>query len=251
MPLEMLSTSQVARAAGLHANTIRMYESWGYISPVPRAKNGYRRFSQTHLKQVKVIKAAHHFTWVMGEVRQAGLAMIECAANEDFAGAYAMAKQALENVQTERRQAEDAASYLERWARGLEPEPTQRPLKRTEVAQLLNTTIDALRNWERNRLIQVPRDPSNGYRRYGPAEIGRLRVIRILIRSRYSMMAILRMLTQLDQGQTEDLRHALDTPRPDEDIFYATDHWLTTLEEVERHASAAVELTATFVDKQD
>jgi hypothetical protein len=32
-------------------------------------------------------------------------------------------------------------------------------------------------------------------------------------------MAILRMLTQLDQGQRDGLRQALDTPHPDEDVY--------------------------------
>jgi hypothetical protein len=48
-------------------------------------------------------------------------------------------------------------------------------------------------------------------------------------------MAILRMLTRLDRGEIEGLRDALDTPRPDEDIFSASDRWLSTLsQELER-----------------
>jgi DNA-binding transcriptional MerR regulator len=72
-----------------------------------------------------------------------------------------------------------------------------------------------LRNWERNGLLTVPRDPDNGYRRYGPAEIGRLRVIRTLRHARYSPMAILRMLRQLDADRDANLRQALDTPDPE------------------------------------
>ena len=44
-PRDTLSTSQIARAVGLHPNTIRVYESWGMLSPVPRdPRNGYRRY---------------------------------------------------------------------------------------------------------------------------------------------------------------------------------------------------------------
>jgi len=39
---------------------------------------------------------------------------------------------------------------------------------------LLGVTIDVLRNWDRNGLIAAPRDPANGYRRYGVREIRRL-----------------------------------------------------------------------------
>jgi DNA-binding transcriptional MerR regulator len=101
---------------------------------------------------------------------------------------------------------------------------------------LLDVSTDRLRNWERDGLIKVPRDPDNGYRRYGAAEIGRLRVIRLLRSAGYSTMAILRMMLYFDQGQRDGLRQALDTPRPDEDIIFATDRWLSTLAETEEQA---------------
>jgi hypothetical protein len=43
------------------------------------------------------------------------------------------------------------------------------------------------------------------------------------------MMAMLRMFIQLDAGKKSDLRAALDTPNPDEDVYMAADRWLTTL----------------------
>jgi hypothetical protein len=49
-------------------------------------------------------------------------------------------------------------------------------------------------------------------------------------------MSILRMLEQLDAGNVENLRKTLDTPHPQEDVLYVTDHWLTTLSELEQKA---------------
>jgi DNA-binding transcriptional MerR regulator len=106
-----------------------------------------------------------------------------------------------------------------------------------QAAKLLGATTDMLRNWERNGLIRVPRDPDNGYRLYGAAEMGRLRVIRMLNRAGYSQMAILRMVLLLDRGQAGDLRQVLDTPRPDEDVYVAADRWLSTLAEQEQRAA--------------
>ena len=97
-----------------------------------------------------------------------------------------------------------------------------------------------LRNWERNGLIDVPRDPSNQYRLYGTAEFGRLRVIRTLVQSGYSLMAILRMLQQFDAGKTDNLRTALDVPREDEEIQTIADRWLSTLLELEQRAQAMI-----------
>lgn len=37
------STSQIAKIAGLHPNTVRMYEQWELIQKPARKQNGYRR----------------------------------------------------------------------------------------------------------------------------------------------------------------------------------------------------------------
>ncbi|MEM5775049.1 MAG: MerR family transcriptional regulator, partial [Anaerolineaceae bacterium] len=109
------------------------------------------------------------------------------------------------------------------------------PLLSGQAARAAHISKDMLRHWQRCGLLEAPRNPHNRYRQYGACEIERLRIIRMLIRSGYSTMAVLRMLTQLDEGKTDGLRDALDTPRPDEDIFSASDRWLTTLqEELER-----------------
>jgi len=137
-----------------------------------------------------------------------------------------------------------AALLLERWAAGAAADATEHPLRFGQVALLLGLSIDVLRNWERSGLLAVPRDVRNRYRLYGPAEISRLRVIRMLTRAGYSHMAILRMLLQLEAGATTDLRRSLDTPRPDEDVYSAADRWLSTLAEQERvalHLIAEVE----------
>lgn len=120
-----------------------------------------------------------------------------------------------------------------------------------DVARLLDTTIDRLRNWERNGLLTVPRDPRNGYRLYGAEEIGRLRVIRMLIQSRYSTMSILRMLTHLDAGETEGLKTTLDTPDPGEDVLYATDRWLTALSRLRESALEVIAYIEAWLQRED
>lgn len=231
-----LTTSQVAQAAGVHPNTVRLYEQWGFLPPIERSPAGYRRFTQEHIDQMCMARLALHGDWPGSNIRQSAANLIRLAASGDLGGALELAYRHLALVQAERAQAEAAAQLLQRWANGVAANPTTRPLHPTQTAQLLDVTLDILRHWERNGLICPPRDPHNHYRLYGQAEISRLRVIRMLSHAGYSTMAILRMLTHLDQGKGGDLRQVLDTPRPDEDIFTASDHWLSTLAEQENRA---------------
>jgi DNA-binding transcriptional MerR regulator len=119
----------------------------------------------------------------------------------------------------------------------------------SEAARLLDVTPHMLRNWERNGLLRVPRDPDSGYRSYGATEIGRLRVIRMLNRAGYSQMAILRMVLHLDQRGTGDLRHVLDTPHPEEDVYSAADRWLSALAEHERCAKDLIAQVEAMIRK--
>jgi DNA-binding transcriptional MerR regulator len=248
-----LLTSEVARAVGVHPNTVRLYEQWGFIPPVPRTSSGYRRFSRAHLEHMRLARLALHGGWPGQTLRRSALELVRTAASGDLGEALELAYRHLALVQAERSQAAAALEYLNRWASGIPtqnsalPEnershfssftPTRsQPLTIGKAARLLGLTVDTLRSWERNGLIRVPRDPGSGYRYYGPPEIGRLRVIRMLMRSGYSAMAVLRALSSLDNHTSQDLRQVLDTPRPDEEVFSAADRWLTTLDEHEERA---------------
>jgi DNA-binding transcriptional MerR regulator len=229
-------TSEVAEAVGVHPNTVRLYEAWGFLPPIPRSAGGYRLFTDAHLDQMHLARTALQGPWPGKAIKEAAVAMVRQAADGDLGGALEEAYHYLTLVQAERARAEAAATLLERWADGVTPDATDEPLWIGDAAELLDVTNDTLRSWERNGLIDVPRDPDNGYRLYGADEIGRLRVIRMLRRAGYSTMAILRMLLQLRRGQTDDLREALDTPREGEDVYIAADRWLSTLTSLEARA---------------
>jgi DNA-binding transcriptional MerR regulator len=244
-----LRTSDLAKAVGVHPNTVRLYEQWGFLPEAGRSPNGYRRFTEYHLDQLRLIRLIFSGGWPGRSIRKLGLGIIEHSAAGDLGGALEMAHQLVLQVQSELAQAESAAAFLERWAAGTPVDATTKSLHIGEVADLLNTTIDAIRNWERNHLIAVPRDPANGYRLYGASEIGRLRVIRMLLRAGYSMMAILRMVSQIDRGDTRNLRQALDTPLPGDDVFMVNDHWLSALEEFQGRALQVVALLEEMLGK--
>ena len=237
MPEETLSTSQIARETGLHPNTIRQYEAWGFLSPVPRAKNNYRCFYRYHIYQLLLVRVSMKITWQGGVFRKTTLEIIKAAADFDLERAAALQQKLLDLILVEEKRAEQALEVLEQWAKNsIEESQTEIRLRIGEAAALLGASVDQLRNWERNGLIEVPRDPRNGYRLYGKKEIDRLRVIRTLILARYSIMSILRMFVQVDGSQDGDLRRVLDTPREDEGLLYFTDNWLSTLDGMQQAA---------------
>lgn len=248
--MKYLRTSDLAKTVGVHPNTVRRYVDWGLLPPVQRRPAGYRRFTQRHLDCLRLARQVYGHQYPGRAIHQSGIHIVQTAVGGDLGGALELAYRHLALVQSERAQADAAAGLLEHWASGAPADTTTRPLQIGQVATLLGITIDILRNWDRNGLIDIPRDPSNGYRRYGAREIGRLRVIRMLSRAGYSLSAILRMLTQLDRGEITDLRRALDTPRPDEDVYMASDRWISTLTDQEQRAQAIIALMEEIIQKQ-
>ncbi len=229
------STSQVARIAGVHPNTVRLYEQWGFLPPVPRQSNGYRVFGDSHIAHMQLARMAFRCDFVEGGIRRRAAALVRTAAGGDLKQALCMARGFLEHIRNEREKAEEALALAQKWASGESGGSSDIYYKRGDVATLLNVTADVLRDWERNGLINIPR-AGNGYRMYGPAEINRLKIIRTLRNASYSMMALVRMFSHVDRGSRKDIRYVMDTPPPEEDVVCATDRWISTLIQSEADA---------------
>jgi len=241
MPPKPLKTSDIARELGVHVNTIRLYEEDGFLPPIPRAKNGYRLYTTLHLEQARLTHLT--LSWPYLGDKALLIDLVKSAAAGDLGMAMELAYKHLAFVRMERTSAEAAMEFLERWASGHLMDSSRQKMNITNAARHLNVSVDMLRNWERSGLIDVPRDPANGYRLYGSAEFGRLRVIRTLVQSGHSLMAILRMLRQFDAGKTENLRDALDLPpeeRANEYIDVIADRWLLSLLELEERAQTII-----------
>jgi DNA-binding transcriptional MerR regulator len=243
MSTKYMRTSDLARAVGVHPNTVRRYVDWKLIPPVERSPSGYRLFTQRHLDCMRLARMIYAAQYPGRGFRALGNAIIQRAVADDWSGALERAHEHLWAVSTELAHATQAANLLEHWAQNLADSPSdQEPLGIGEVSRLLGVSIDVIRNWERNGLISVPRNPSNNYRLFGKKEIERMQIIRMLSRAGYSHMAMLRMFIELDKGNRRDLKKTLDTPRPDEDIFSAADQWLTTLHAQEELAQRVIRL---------
>jgi DNA-binding transcriptional MerR regulator len=198
---------------------------------------------------MRFARLALHGGWPGREIRHSALALVRCSASGALAEALVLAKNHQALVQGEIDQAETAVLFIQQWLNGDISQPSQSPLSIGQTAKFLDISTDKLRDWERNGLLTVPRHPQNRYRQYGAAEIGRVRVIRTLRHAGYSTLAILRMLLALEQDTTIDVRRALDTPDPEDDIQYATNQWLSTLTTHEERASEMIAQLDAMVQK--
>lgn len=207
---------------------------------MPRTATGYRIFSTLHLEQMRLARIAFRCEFVEGNIRERAALIVTASARGDLEGALQKAYEYLEHIKNEQKKAEEALDIAQKWVSGDSiNEDTGVYYKRNDVARLLEISIDVLRNWERNGLIQIPRR-ANQYRIYGANEINRLKIIRSLRSSNYSMVAIHRMMSFIDAGGTDMMRDVIDTPLPEDDIISATDRWISSLAETEADAHQVI-----------
>lgn len=242
--LKYFKTSEIAEAAGVHPNTVRLYENLGLMQPALRGSNNYRLFTLAHMKQMRLARIALKSACVEGNIRKLAISIIKTAAKGTLGLALEEAYIYLTHIKNEQSKAAEALAILRKWMnKKNEPEAADIFLGRGDTSRLLGVSIDALRNWERNGLLDVPRNSENGYRVYGSREIDRAKVIRTLRTASYSMIAILRMLKSIDTIGTEtEILNIVSTPQPDEDMVYATDRWILTLSETEKNAKEMITL---------
>ena len=252
-PSRTYTTSRIAAIAGVHPNTVRLYERIGFITAPQRRPNGYRVFTELHVLQVQLVRAALDVELVHNGLRKEVLAIVDAMARQSYDEALALAEQRVVHLRRERAAAEDALRHVRQLlalapddVAATAPAPADAPsaplmLTRQQTADYLDTTIDALRNWEMNGLLQVKRK-QNGYRVYTAADINRLAIIRALRAANYSLASILRLLEALDRDATTDIERVLDSPDPDDDILSVCDRLLTSLDAAERNAFEMIAL---------
>ena len=228
-------TAEVAAIIGIHPNTVRLYEKLGLIPEPKRQPNGYRLFTDYHIEQFKLARLAFQVEVLQNGLRRKIVLMVKASAEGDFDKALALTCEYLTGLRQERANAEEAIEIVKSILRGA-VEENKALLRRKEVSELLDISMDTLRNWEMNGLLTVKRR-QNGYRVYDEGDVRRLKIIRSLRCANYSLEAILNMLCQLSRNPQADIRTALNTPREGADIISVYDRLLTALSEAEENAN--------------
>ncbi len=232
--METYKTAEVAAIIGIHPNTVRLYEKLQLIPKPERLSNGYRVFTDFHIEQCRLVRIAFQVEVLQNGLRKKIVKMIKVSATGDFDAAVLLINEYIKQIRQERTNAEEAIEIVKQLLSG-NTQPYTHHLKRKEVSEALNISMDALRNWEMNGLLTVKRK-ENGYRVYTNDDIQRLKIIRSLRCANYSLEAILRLLRQLDQNPDTDIRAALNTPKQSDDIISVCDRLIVSLSESEKNA---------------
>lgn len=232
--MNIYKTTEIAKIIGIHPNTVRLYEEWKLIPKVARKENGYRIFTDFHIDQFRLARAALQVEILQNGLRKKAVNIIKISAQKDFVKAICMTEEYLSQIQQERFNAEEAIEIVKNLLSKNE-KINSLSLKRKEVSQYLNISMDTLRNWELNGLLDIKRK-QNGYRVYTGEDIVRLKIIRSLRCANYSLSAILRMLNALSENPDIDIKNVIDVPKEDDDIITACDKLITSLNSAEENA---------------
>ena len=151
------STSQIADKFGLHPNTIRLYENWGVISSPERKPNGYRAFTDEHIKQIEIVRLALRAEVLQNGLRKQAVQIIQTVALRDYEKALTLTNDYIKNIDKETEFSKAAIVIVESILHNRPMKAGTTLYTRQQAADELNTTIDTLRNWELNGLLTVKR----------------------------------------------------------------------------------------------
>lgn len=246
--IQTYRTNEIAEIGQVHPNTVRIYEEWGYLSPVPRAANGYRQYQTIHVLQLKIARLAFRCELIQKNLRKRATKIVKLSGQQAFPEALLEAKEYLAHLKLEHQYVLQAIEIVNNWHH-----PTQNSSTKTythqEVANKLGITEEVLRNWERNGLFSVERNTKR-HRVYHEEDIERLLIIRTLRSAHFSMTAILRLVQQQENGLPVDIKEVLNSPTRTEDILHITDRLELGLREAMADIKELIELLSSYIKKK-
>ena len=144
---KFLRTSDLARAVGIHPNTVRLYVDWGLLPPVERSPSGYRLFTKRHLDCLRLARMIYAAQYPGRDLRASSNEITQRALADNWSGALEIAHEHLLSVNAELEHANQAAKLLEHWAQTMNGDSYSYagPLAIGEVSKLLGVSLDVIR----------------------------------------------------------------------------------------------------------
>lgn len=232
------STIQVARMVGIHPNTVRKYEALALIPKAIRKSNGYRVFNDIHIDQLRLGRIAFQVEILQSGLRKQMIEIVKTAAKGYYDQAIWMTKAYIESIHLEIERANESVFITNHLLESTNVDEVV-SFKRHEISKQLNISMDQLRHWEMNGLLKIKRK-KNGYRIYDMEDVQRIKIIRLLRISNYSIQAILRMMNSLYKNKDNQIKTLLNFPDPKEEIVSVCDRLNISLNEAKKNADLMI-----------
>lgn len=203
--INIYSTCQIAEYAGICVNTVRIYEKCGFISKPKRKSNGYRIFSDIHKMQMTVCRLIFSPPYINSQIRKSSMEVIYASANENFVLCKEQTEKYIRIIENELEKANEAVKALANFNK-----PNGRNIiyyDRKEVATIIGTTAETIRNWERNGLIISIKKKRKSV--YNQNEIDFMRLIYVLLIGGFNIHKIYNSLLFLRDAENEQAIEAL------------------------------------------
>ena len=223
--------SEVSELTNTPASTIRAYEKWGLITPPQRQSNGYRVYETYHVTQVQIVRLL--FGGFLNRRLRKITYQIDNAMkvrDQELCIEYTLRYQ--EALLEEKRIALSAIERIRsageiRQIQAYDQLENER-ISATEAANLIHTTKDSIRNWERNGLINVGVQPYER-RTYGTNDVERMKIIKMMLSIGFSMSTIKRFFVLYDEGKVQEAIKSIQIIPNEEDILTTADAWIHML----------------------
>ena len=242
-----MRTIDIAKSVGVHVNTVRLYEQWHYISPVPRSENGYRQYSQLHLMQMKIARLAFRQEFIQNNLRKSATKIVQLRGQQKFPESFQAAKAHFKYLQSEYNFAQEAVIMANNLLNKNSIQHEEHEVfTHQQVAQLLHLSEETIRNWERNGLYSVKRDAQNR-RHYTASDIQKLRIIRVLRSAHFSISSILHLFEEIDGSMHhKDLQDILNSPKFKEEFYHVTDQLQHNLKKAMKDVKSIIAILKNF-----
>ncbi|MFD3743454.1 TioE family transcriptional regulator [Nocardia sp. NPDC058633] len=199
--------SDLAREHAISTQAVRNYEHDGCLPPAARTPAGYRIYTELHASALRtyliLIPAYGHAT--AGDIMRA-------LHGDDLDKALTIIDRGHSQLLRDR----ETLTAVRRAVDHLLAEPGSRTTRsaptRTigELAHHLQVTPATLRAWEAAGILTPDRDPTTGYRHYGPTDLRDAELAHILRRGHYRLDHIATVIGQIRAaGSTEALAKAM------------------------------------------
>ena len=110
--MKQYKTIDIARRIGIHVNTVRLYEKCALIPKPDRLPNGYRVFTDLHIEQFKLARAALRVEVLQNGLRKQAVNIIKVSAAGNYEEAAALTRRYIQQVDQERKNAEEAIQII-------------------------------------------------------------------------------------------------------------------------------------------